>query len=279
MVDQRNEELREIIRVMNQIHGRDISMYDESFLIKTLGKRWIATGVKTASEYLRYLEVNNREVEEFYRSLNINYSEFFRNPLTFALLEQWILPKLINQKSNGGELRVWSAGCSAGQEAYSMAMLLDKLVAAGGKPIRFRIFATDTSPTALALARDGVYDKDGVQNLRLKHIHNYFTVEGETYTIASRLRESVNFSMYDLLDQSSANPPESIYGDFDIVFCSNLLFYHKPALRHLILQKVQQSMSTMGYLVTGEAERAFVEKFDRLHMVAPPAAVFQVKKI
>ena len=274
-----NKEVNEIIRVMNQTHGREIAMYDESFLVKSLEKRRIATGVKTAVEYRRYLEENSTEADAFYSSLNITYSEFFRNPLTFALLEQWILPRLISQKSGGGEIRVWSAGCSAGQEAYSIAMLLDKLDAAGGKAIRFRIFATDTSQSALALARDGVYDKDAVQNVRLKQLHNYFTMKGETYTIASRLRDSVNFSTYDLLDKFSANPPESIYGDFDIVFCCNLLFYYKPDFQHFILQKVQQSMSAMGYLVTGEAERAFVEKIDRLQMVAPPAAVFQIKKM
>ena len=279
MVGEKNTEVNEIIRVMNQIHGIDISMYDESFLLKSLGKRWIATGVKTAAAYLRYLEENSTEAAGFYNSLNINYSEFFRNPLTFALLEQWILPRLISQKAVGGEIRVWSAGCSSGQEAYSIAMLLDKLTTSGAKPIRVRIFATDTSQSALALARDGVYDKNTVQNVRLKELHNYFTAKGDTYTIASRLRERVNFSTYDLLDQSSANPPESIYGDFDIVFCSNLLFYYKPDIRHSILQKVQHSMSGMGYLVTGEAERAFVEKIDRLQLVAPPAAIFQIKKM
>jgi len=272
-----NEELNEIIRVMNQRHGRDISMYDESFLLKSLGKRWVATGSKTAGEYCRYLEENSTEAHGFYSSLNINYSDFFRNPLTFALLEQWIFPKLISQKASGGEIRVWSAGCSTGQEPYSIAMLLDKLTIAGGKMIRFRIFATDTSQSALALAREGVYAKDGVQNLKLKEINSYFTVQGETYTMTSRLRDCVNFSTYDLLDQSSANPPDSIYGDFDIVFCSNLLFYYKADIRHFILQKVQQSVSPLGYLVTGEAERALVEKNDRLKMVAPPAAIFQIK--
>lgn len=272
-----DKDVKKIIKVMNQIHGKEISMYDESFLTKSLKKRWVETGVETAVAYCNYLEKNSIEADALLASLNINYSEFFRNPLTFALLEQWILPRLISQKSGGGEIRIWSAGCAAGQEAYSIAMLMDKFGSANGNSIRFRIFATDTSQAALSLARDGVYDTDAVQNVKLKQLRDYFIKRDETYTISSRLRDNVTFSTYDLLDKSSANPPGSIYGDFDIVFCSNLLFYYKPDSRHFILHKVQQSISENGYLITGEAERGLVGKRDRLQMVAPPAAIFQIK--
>lgn len=274
-----NKEVNEIMRVMNQIHGKEISMYDESFLIKSLEKRWGEIGVETSTAYCKYLEENSAEADVLFRSLNINYSEFFRNSLTFALLEQLILPKLINQKSCGSEIRVWSAGCSAGQEPYSIAILLDKLTTTSEKSIRFRIFATDTCQSALVMAREGLYDADAVQNIKLKQLRDYFTKRGETYTISPSLRDNITFSTYDLLDKFSANPPGSIYGDFDIVFCSNLLFYYKPDIRHFILQKVQQSMSENGYLVTGEAERGLVEKIGRLQMVAPPAAIFQIKNM
>jgi chemotaxis methyl-accepting protein methylase len=272
-----NKALNDIERVMYQTHGREISMYDESFLIKMLKKRLNATGVKTVKTYLGYLAVNSSEAEEFSALLNINYSEFFRNPLAFALLEQWILPQLIEEKSGGEEIRVWSAGCAAGQEAYSIAILLDKLDVSRANRVRFRIFATDISESSLALAREGVYDADAVQNVRLKHLAKYFTKQGDTYTITPELKDRVNFSTYDLLDKLSVNPPESIYGDFDIVFCSNLLFYYRPEIREFILHKVQPSLSAKGYLVTGEAERAFVAKTDGFRMVAPPAAVFQKK--
>lgn len=273
-----NKELQEITKAMKQIYGRDISMYDESFVVKSLGQRRGETGVKALGEYGRYIAENTREADLFYHSLNINYSEFFRNPLTFALLEQLVIPRIINQKAGGGEIRVWSAGCAAGQEAYSIAMLLENFNIARGKNIRFRIFATDTSQSSLTVGRDGIYDKEVLQNVRLREFNNYFTKKGKSYRIASDLREHVSFSTYDLLEESSSNPPESIYGDFDIVFCSNLLFYYKPDIQRFILRKVQQSMSAIGYLVTGEAERIFVNKVESLVMIAPPAAVFQIKK-
>lgn len=246
-----NKELHEIIRVMYQTHGRDISVYDESFLAKSLEKRRSEAGVETLAAYLGYLSENSTEAEVFFRLLN-TYSKFFRNQLTFTLIEQWILPKLIEEKAGKGEIRIWSAGCAAGQEAYSIAILLDKYSASSSNKIRFRIFATDTSQSALALAREGVYDAEAVQNVMLKHLCTYFTNKGETYTITSRLKYMVNFSTYDFLDKHSANPPESIYGDFDIVFCSNLLFYYRSDIRQFILQKVHRSLSERGYLITGE---------------------------
>lgn len=273
-----NKELNEIIMVMDQFHGRDISIFDESFLEKSLERRRVITGIKKVSEYRSFLEKSTLEADVFYNSLNITYSEFFRNPITFALLEQLILPELINQKPDGSEIRVWSAGCSSGQEAYSIAMLLAELVAANKRTIRFRIFATDTSQTALALARDGVYDQDAIENVKLYQLNQYFFKKGDTYTIVPQLRQSITFSTYDLLDEYSANPPESIYGDFDIVFCSNLLFYYRPEIQLSIIQKIYKSISAIGYLVTSEAERAYVEKATKLQMVAIPTSVFRINK-
>lgn len=273
-----NKELNEIIMVMDQFHGRDISIFDESFLEKSLERRRVITGTKKVSEYRSFLEKSTLEADVFYNSLNITYSEFFRNPITFALLEQLILPELINQKPDGSEIRVWSAGCSSGQEAYSIAMLLAELVATNERTIRFRIFATDTSQTALALARDGVYDQDAIENVKLYQLNQYFFKKGDTYTIVPQLRQSIAFSTYDLLDEYSANPPESIYGDFDIVFCSNLLFYYRPEIQLAIIQKIHKSISAIGYLVTSEAERAYVEKATKLQMVAIPTSVFRINK-
>jgi len=273
-----NRELNEIIRVMKQTYEKDISMYDESFLLKSLERRLIGNQRIEAREYANYLKENSIEADALYSSLNITYSEFFRNPLTFALMEQYVLPSLVRQKQTGGEIRVWSAGCSGGQEAYSIAMLLNELVDTTGKAFRFRIFATDISQAALSIARTGSYDQDAIQNITLRQLHRYFIREDNKYSIISELKERINFSTYDLMDDFSSNPPESIYGDFDIVFCSNLLFYYKPDLRRFIINKMRASMSDMGYLVTGEAEKAFMEKAGSLEMLIPSTPIFQSNK-
>jgi chemotaxis protein methyltransferase CheR len=270
-----NKELDQLVETMRRMYGQDLVLYDESFLAKSLDKRLAATHTLTVTAYLDYLAENRAEPEELFRSLNITYSEFFRNPLAFALLETAILPKLVEEKSGRGEIRIWSAGCAAGQEPYSVAILLDELAGARGKPIPFRIFATDHAESELAVARRGVYDYAAVQNVRLKHLRHYFAQHGETFTIAARLRDRMDFSSHDLLDGRNASPPASIYGDFDLVFCSNLLFYYRADIQQLILNQVCRALAPNGYLVTGEAERAIVEKTPGLRVVAPPAAVFQ----
>lgn len=273
-----NEELSKIITVMKQRYGKDISIYDQPFLLKSLERRWIATGVNNDAEYCRCLEKNNMEADAFYSSLHITFSHFFRDSLTFALLERSIFPSLVYHKPEGSEIRIWSAGCSSGQEAYSIAMLLFDLAEASGKELRFRILATDISEEALAAGGTGVYDQSMVQDVKMKHLNKYFAKQGKTYTIVPRLRQYINFSAYDLLDLSTANPPESIYGDFDIVMCSNLLIYYKSDLQRVIIKKLQQAMSANGYLVTGEAEKKLVENVTTLQMIATPSAVFKNNK-
>ncbi|MDP4126229.1 MAG: protein-glutamate O-methyltransferase CheR [Bacillota bacterium] len=271
-----NKDLDKIVTVMKQTHGRDISVYDQSFLLKSLEKRLIATGVNTAELYCSCLEENTLEADTFFNSLTITFSQFFRDPLTFTLLEQLILPGLIRLKADEKEIRIWSAGCSSGQEAYSLAMLLSDLAETGGKEINFRIFATDISQEAIAAGRAGVYDQNAVLNVKLKYLDKYFTKNGTTYTIVPQLRQCISFSTYNLLDLSTANPPESIYGDFDIVMCSNLLFYYKLEMQKVIIKKMLHAMSATGHLVTGEAEKTLIKNATKLQMIAIPTAVFKL---
>ena len=270
-----NNDLQQVIRAMSGMH-KEISYYDESFLLKSLEKRLAATSCATISDYCEYLSIHDGEAEEFYRSLNITYSEFFRNPLTFDVLEQRVLPALIEEKLELGrsEIRIWSAGCAAGQESYSVAIQLDELLTARKNPLSYRIFATDISEESLASARRGVYDAVAVQNVKLKHIQSCFESHNGSYSVDGRLKQKIEFSYYDLLDEQSTSPSGSIYGDFDIIFCSNLLFYYRPEIRQLILKKVCCALSSGGYLVTGEAERAIVERTS-LFEIFPMSAVYR----
>ena len=269
-------DLDEIIRVMHA-HGRDLSPYNEAFLIKSIDKRLAATGIRAPEDYGRYLSESAVEATTLFDSLNIPYSEFFRNPLAFALLEQLCLPCLIEEKKRSGqpEIRIWSAGSAAGQEAYSIAILMDEITAQNANAVAFRIFATDISEPDLLLAKTGVFHAGAVQNVRLKHIRKYFIQEGETYAVIPGLRERIDFSFYNLLDERYACPPTSIYGEFDLIVCSNLLFYYRPPIRQYILNKVHRCLSSNGYLVTGEAEREIVAKTEGFCAMVPPATVFQ----
>jgi chemotaxis methyl-accepting protein methylase len=272
-----NDNLNEIIQVIKQVYNRDISQYDESFLQKSLSKRLAVEEYYKNINYGVYLAENSKEAQEFYDSLNITYSEFFRNNLTFALLEQLVIPSLIEEKKKAGgtEIRVWSAACAGGQEPYSLAILLDELTTARGNDINYRIFATDISDRELEIARYGKYDISLLQNMRLKHLQKYFIKTADSYQIIDSIKEKIEFSNYDLLDTSSSCPSMSIFGDFDMIICGNVLFYYRPDIRQRILNKAYYCLSPKGYFVTGEAEKDIVAKNDFFYPLLPSAAIFQ----
>ncbi len=269
-------EMDEAVRFISNELATDISVYDESFLKKAIEKRFERTSCATLPAYLDYLSKNRDESKVLLNSLNIRYSEFFRAPLAFAILEHVILPGLIADKRSGAsEIRIWSAGCAGGQEAYSVAMILNEIAGDKGAEIPFRIFATDISEESLESARQGVYDSRSVQNVTVKYLTKYFNQHVGLYEIDSKLRERIEFSQYDLLDNRSCCPPASIFGGFDLVICSNLLFYYRPDIQRLILNKIGRSMTLNGYLVSTESERAIVQKAEGFCAISAPVTFFQ----
>lgn len=268
----------EIVAIMRNIHGLDVSAYDATFLVKALEKRRVATSTETALSYMELLSEDPAEAETFLHSLSVTYSKFFRNPLTFGLLEQVILPGLVSGEiaSAKRDLRIWSAGCAGGQEAWSIAILLEEMIATWKEPFSYRIFASDRSEEILALARSGVYSPSDLGNVRLRQLERYFSKQGDSYAILPKLKEQIDFSTHDLLNTQSRSPSASIYGDFDLVICSNLLFYYKPEMQRFILDKLRQNLTTGGYLVTGETEQKNVESILGLTMIAPAIPIFQI---
>ena len=271
------KELQLIINTSKVLYGIELAQFDNAFLEQAVDRRCVVLGINDFQGYLETITNNEAEADLLARSLNITYTEFFRNALTFANLEQWLLPNLINSKPRGSELRVWSAGCASGQEAYSIAMMLENAAEKRSEPFRYRIIATDISESALGFARKGEYSEEAVQTIRTKDINQFFERSGNTYIVGERLKKHVNFSRYDLLDPLSANPQESIFGNFDLVICSNVLFYYKPKCQSFILGKLINSLVSNGYLITGEAERQNVLKQGVLRAVVPPSPIFQKK--
>ena len=258
-------------------YGFDFTLYDRSFFAKRVAERMLVTLSTTFDDYRLYVACHHEEAQLLFAALHICHSEYFRDPLSFALLEQVILPRLAEQKHNAGAtgIRCWSAACAGGQEAYSLAITADAFRSSHGKTLSFNIFATDIAAAELLSARRGVYDAAALQNVPLRHLRSYFTSHGETYALIPALKDSVTFAQYNLLDEHSTCPSESIYGDFDLVFCSNLLFYYRPEIRQFILNKMHRRLSREGYLLTGEAEAGIVEKAGGFRPIVQFLPVFQ----
>jgi chemotaxis protein methyltransferase CheR len=265
-----------IAELILQNHGIDISKYDSVFLNKSIQKRMNEIQCNSDNYYLEFIKSDLDESEHFVNSLCVSYSEFFRNSLTFSVLEKIIIPTILMGKVNlkRKEIRIWSAACAAGQETYSLAILLKELSIATGEKINFRIFATDQSESQINEAQQGIYNDSALNNVTLKRLNQWFTKEGNMYQIKPELKECIDFSVFDLFSEQYSSPPSSIFGDFDLVVCANLLFYYEPEYRIKIINKASRCLSVNGLLITSETERDIL-LYSNFHEVYPQSAIFR----
>lgn len=253
---------KDFIELIEKSQGTDISVFDESYLVKSIECRRSLHENMSLKDYYSLLSTSGSEASILIDSLRIAYSEFFRNPLTFSCIEQLILPSLFAKKSKEKrkKIRIWSAACASGQESYSLAILVDEMKENLEEEIDIRIFATDINEAELAKAEQGIFSSYHLNKVTLKRLQTYFVKNDETYKIASSLKKYLDFSYFDLLSDQKTCPTPSIYGDFDIVMCCNLLFYYTPESRKRILEKIRNTLAPGGYLITGETERDILLK-------------------
>jgi chemotaxis protein methyltransferase CheR len=270
------KEIEKQIQLLKEQYALDISIYDRSFLEKAFQSRMNSTFCENPDIYFQYLGKNSDEPFLLLAQLSNSYSEFFRNPLTFALLEQTILARLFNLKEKiySPEIRIWSAACASGQEAYSLAILLNDYKEKNKTSIGYRILATDSSELELETARKGIFDLKTLKNTPIGYAEKYFSRIGDTFLIDQLIREQVDFSYYNLLDKDSSSPPSGIYGDYDLIMCCNVLFYYEPEYQQIILNKIHRSLKSGGFFITGEAETHFVKAFGGFKPFAIPSAIF-----
>lgn len=266
------------IHLMKVKHGMDISVYETSFLEKAIKIRMTALSIGNIDDYLLFLDKMPGESSDMIDQLSNSYSEFFRNTLTYSCLEKNILPTLIDKKIKSKEnvMRIWSAACASGQEAYSIAILFDEIVQSAKLPITCRIFSTDINAEELDKAQRGIYPTRAVDNVSLKRIRNYFTQQDENFMVERSLGKYIDFSVFDLLSEQYNCPPASVYGNFDLVFCSNLLFYYRKEYRQRIIGKAGNCLAAGGYLITGEAEREMMKQ-NNYREVFHNSGIFQKK--
>lgn len=192
------------------------------------------------------------EPEELSRAvteaMTVNESSFFRDPDCFEYLKAAVIPSLLKARASMRRLRIWSAACSSGQEAYSLAILLDqmKLAERGWK---VDLIATDLSSEMVARARDGLYlDYEVGRGLSAQMLLQYFTQSGNQWRVCDRLRRMVSFRPFNLLDSFGW------LGQIDIVFCRNVLLYFDAQERFYTQERMTRVLAPDGYLVLGAAE-------------------------
>ncbi|MHB2155208.1 CheR family methyltransferase [Calditrichota bacterium GD2] len=186
--------------------------------------------------------------------LTISETYFFRNHKLFAVLEKEILPNLIRRKAHSQQpLTIWSAGCSSGEEAYSVAMLIDQLQKNHPKPIPARILATDINQLILNKAREGLYSNWSFRNMPVKYMEEYFTPQnGRFFQIAQHIKKMVHFEQHNL--KKGPFPVNEEWKNFDIIICRNVLIYFDRETMLNTLQRFHDLLDEDGYFIAGPAE-------------------------
>jgi two-component system CheB/CheR fusion protein len=246
------EEERELRNLLDEVRahrGIDFSRYQRPTVLRRLQRRLTATHQASVADYRRYLAAHPEEEERLIGSLLINVTDFFRDPPAFSYLSDHILPTLLESaRQRGGDLRLWSAGCATGEEAYSLAILLhDVLDQQERDRVSARIFATDVDSDAIAFARRGVYPARSLVNLPPDLLRRAFTESDGEYEVIKPVRDLVIFGEHDL---GRAAP----FRQTDLVLCRNVLMYFTPELQKRALQAFAFSLRDSGYLVLGNAE-------------------------
>ncbi len=249
------KDIQSILEFLDNERGVDFKGNRISMLERRINKRLLSTGKENFNEYFEYLRNEQIEIDNLIDVLTINVSRFFRDSLSFKYISKIIIPSVIQRKINSTEsLRIWSAGCSFGEEPYSMAIIINEFLRKEEASVLLNIFATDIDKKALISANKGCYNFESIKHLQYLILDRYFTQEGNQFILDSEIKNMVQFSFHDLLDKKRFAPPDSIFGEFDIVLCRNVLIYFNPEYQKIIFSKLYRSLKPNGYLVLGETE-------------------------
>ena len=243
----------DILAFLTNHFGEDFHSYSRSLAQKRIAQRAAQLGLKDVAAYREFLLCDPVEPASLARMLRVRFSSFFRDQLQFELLGSVVIPALLRDGGKG-LFRGWAAACAGGEEAYSLAIIIDEALQLLDTPPRIQLFATDIDEEALAVARLGRYLTDSLGGVTLSRIQHYFTPDKAGYQIAEQIRNMVTFSRHDLLDLRTYVPPESLFGGFDLVLCRNFLMYLDEEGYCRVFDKLFRALNPGGVLLLGKAE-------------------------
>ncbi|KAB2643174.1 MAG: chemotaxis protein CheR, partial [Verrucomicrobia bacterium] len=239
--------LKKIFILLRAQTGHDFSQYKPSTIGRRIERRMAVHQIEGIDGYVKYLQQTPAEVEALFRDMLIGVTGFFRDPEVFQVLEEKVIPALFAGKSPGAVIRVWIAGCSTGEEAYSLAMLLVEHMEAIKASFTVQLFATDIDSRAIATARVGRYPVSIAADLSPERLARFFTADGGGYRIHKSIRDLLVFSEQDVIKE----PP---FSKLDLLSCRNLLIYLGAELQKKLIPLFHFALKPDGWLFLGTSE-------------------------
>lgn len=242
------DDLPDLFARLRAATGVDFGEYKTTTIKRRLARRLALHRLATLHEYVRFLAEHPEEATALCEDLLIHVTSFFRDPDLFETLQRQVFPELLGQKPEGAPLRVWVAGCSTGQEVYSLAIALFEALAESGSKRAVQIFGTDVSEAAIEFVRAGFYPEPVVlADVSPERVRRFFTKVEGGYRIAKEIRDACIFVRHDL----ARDPP---FSRLDLVSCRNVLIYLNPSLQRRILATFHYCLNQPGFLVLGRSE-------------------------
>jgi two-component system CheB/CheR fusion protein len=232
---------------LKENRGFDFTGYKRSSLTRRVDRRMAQVGVSDYTEYLNYLEVHTEEFTALFNTILINVTSFFRDAEAWEYLRAEILPGVLAAKAPDGVIRVWSAGCASGEEAYTLTMVLAEALGVEEFRRRVKVYATDVDDEALTHARHAIYDERQVRAVPAPLLERYFDQIGGRFAFHKDLRRSVIFGRNDLVQDAPISK-------IDLLACRNAMMYFNAETQSRILSRLHFALAPSGVLFLGKAE-------------------------
>jgi two-component system, chemotaxis family, CheB/CheR fusion protein len=254
--------LRKIFILLRAQTGHDFSQYKSSTIHRRIERRLAVHQIKTQEQYIMFLQQNPAEVDALFRDLLIGVTSFFRDPEAFKEIEKIVIPGLFSGKTENSSVRVWSVGCSTGEEAYSIAILLQEFMEKQKHNYKIQVFATDIDGQSIAAARAGLFPASIAADVSPERLARFFTAEpgGISYRIHKSIRDMIVFSEQDVIK----DPP---FSKLDMISCRNILIYMGADLQKKLIPLFHYALNPGGILFLGTSETAgeFIYMFKTLN--------------
>ncbi|MDZ4833393.1 MAG: CheR family methyltransferase [Candidatus Melainabacteria bacterium] len=237
-----------LLDYLKRTRGFDFTGYKRTSLTRRVQRRMDFVGVDDFIDYVDYLEVHPDEFTSLFNTILINVTGFFRDQPAWDYLEQDIWPIILAAKTNADPIRIWSAGCASGEEAYTLAMVICDIIGLEAFQQRVKIYATDVDEEALAQARAASYSEKSMRSITEKRIAKYFVKNGgDYYLFRPEMRRAVIFGRHDLVQDAPISK-------LDLLTCRNSLMYLNAETQTKILSRFHFALAETGHLFLGKAE-------------------------
>lgn len=248
----------------------DCNQYKDPYLMRRFNVRMRATGAKTYDDYIHVLTKTPEEYENLLSEITINVTQFFRDTHVFKALREDVLPTLIYDKcvKNDPSIKIWSAGCSSGEEPYSMAIMLHDLLGEEFDSFRVSIVASDIDDEVLEAARIGTYLGRQVVNVPKDLLARYFTKDEDLYTVSDEIKNMVQLKKVDLFSQTGGL-------GFDMILCRNVVIYFNREMQDKLYMKFVKALRPGGYFVMGNTETLIGEATHHLESVKSRERIYK----